>query len=182
MVGRRAIFFDRDGVLSIPTVRGGRAYAPLALDEFRLYPEADKAVQIAKAAGFVCIVATNQPDVSSGKVSQSTIDEMHSILRRKLRIDDIEVSFDESGSDAPRRKPNPGMLIGSARKWGIDLSQSFMIGDTWKDIEAAHRAGCRSVLIDRRYENEPKLISSDFHARDVLDAVLWCVGQQVTQL
>jgi D-glycero-D-manno-heptose 1,7-bisphosphate phosphatase len=182
VVSRRAIFFDRDGVLSIPTVRGGRPYAPLTLDEFRLYPEAKKAVQIAKASGFICIVATNQPDVANGKVAQSTIDEMHLILSSRLEIDDIEVSFDESGSDAPRRKPNPGMLIGSARKWGIDLSQSFMIGDTWKDIEAAHRAGCRAALIDRRYENEPKSISSDFHARDVLDAVLWCIRQQVTQL
>lgn len=177
MVARRAIFFDRDGVLSVPNLRDGRAYAPLSVGEFQLYPEAVRAVEYAKEAGFLCIVVTNQPDVSSGKTAQSTVDRMHSILSSKLRIDDIEVSYDPSGSDAPRRKPNPGMLTDSAIKWGINLSKSFMIGDTWKDVEAARRAGCHAVFIDRCYENEPRALSSDYQARDVLDAVVWCVAQ-----
>jgi phosphoglycolate phosphatase-like HAD superfamily hydrolase len=52
-----------------------------------------------------------------------------------------------------------------------------MIGDTWKDIQAARAAGCRAVLVDHGYENEPMPPPSDYQASDVLDAVLWCVAQ-----
>jgi len=177
VVGRRAIFFDRDGVLTVPTVREGRTYAPLSLSEFQIYPRAKDAIQSARDAGFLCIVVTNQPDVASGKTTRAIVDQMHEELCATLGLDDIEVSFDPSGSNAPRRKPNAGMLTDAAAKWGIDLTQSFMVGDTWKDIQAARTAGCRAVLVDHRYENEPTPPPSDYQASDVLDAVLWCVAQ-----
>jgi D-glycero-D-manno-heptose 1,7-bisphosphate phosphatase len=177
VVVRRAIFFDRDGVLAVPTLRDGRTYAPLSLTEFQIYPRAKDAIQRAKDAGFLCIVVTNQPDVASGKTTRAIVNQMHEMLRTTLGFDDIEVSFDPSGSNTPRRKPNAGMLTDAAAKWGIDLTQSFMIGDTWKDIQAARAAGCRAVLVDHGYENEPMPPPSDYQASDVLDAVLWCVAQ-----
>jgi len=180
VVKRRAIFFDRDGVLAIPAVRDGKTYAVLSTAEFSLYPEAADATRRARAAGFLNIVVTNQPDMASGKVTQSEIEAMHQILRHRLDVDDIEVNYDPSGSDTPRRKPNPGMLIDAAEKWQISLETSFMIGDRAVDMLAARRAGCAAVFIDRKYTADPRPESIDHSATNVLDAVLWCVAQQST--
>ena len=171
---RSAIFFDRDGVLTIPMFRDGRSYAALSLEEFHIYPEAFDAVHLAKKAGFLAIVVTNQPDVASGKVPRTVVETMHQTLRDLLDVDDIEVSFDQSGSDASRRKPNPGMIFDAAEKWEIALSSSFVIGDRASDIEAAHRAGCMSVCIDRGYVADHIPRAFNFKAVDVLDAVMWC--------
>jgi D-glycero-D-manno-heptose 1,7-bisphosphate phosphatase len=177
VVTRRAIFFDRDGVLAIPTVRDGKTYAALSIAEFSLYPEAEEALRRARAAGFLNIVVTNQPDVASGKIAQSEVEAMHDMLQGNLDVDDIEVSYDPSGSDAPRRKPNPGMLLDAAAKWQISLATSFMIGDRSVDMQAARRAGSTAVFIDRQYATDPRPESFDHSAANVLDAVLWCVAQ-----
>jgi D-glycero-D-manno-heptose 1,7-bisphosphate phosphatase len=177
VVTRRAIFFDRDGVLAIPTVRDGKSYAALSIAEFSLYPEAEEALRRARAAGFLNIVVTNQPDVANGKVARSEVEAMHAKLRGSLELDDVEVSYDPSGSDAPRRKPNPGMLLDAAAKWQISLATSFMIGDRSVDMQAARRAGCFAVFIDRQYAVDPPPKSFDHSAMNVLDAVMWCVAQ-----
>jgi D-glycero-D-manno-heptose 1,7-bisphosphate phosphatase len=178
VVTRRAIFFDRDGVLSVPIERDGRTFAPLALADFTVYPEAVEALRRSREAGFLSIVVTNQPDVASGKVTRTEVEKMHEFLRGMLEIDDVEVSYDASGSDAPRRKPNPGMFLDSAAKWGISLESSFMIGDRRVDMQAARSAGCTAVFVDRNYANDPRPDDYDYIASDVLDAVLWCVAQE----
>lgn len=177
VVKRSAIFFDRDGVLAIPTLRDGRSFAALSLEEFRIYPEAVEAIQRAKEADFLAIVVTNQPDVASGKVSRAIVETMHQTLQAQLGLDDIEVSFDPSDSDARRRKPNPGMILDAAGKWSISLTSSFVIGDRAGDLEAAHRSGCKSVFIDRGYVADPIPLMYNYKAVDVLDAVMWCIAQ-----
>jgi len=177
-VTRRAIFFDRDGVLAIPTIRDGKTFAALSLEEFRLYPEAASAVRSAKDAGFLCIVVTNQPDVASGKTTLEAVEAMHMLMRRALLIDDVEVNYEPSGSDARRRKPNPGMLLDAAEKWEIALTNSFMIGDRAVDMLAARRAGCTAIFIDRRYATDAQPESFDYRTTDVPDAVQWCIEQE----
>jgi D-glycero-D-manno-heptose 1,7-bisphosphate phosphatase len=178
VVKNSAIFFDRDGVLAIPTFRDGRSFAALSINEFRIYPEAEEAVLSAKTAGFLAIVITNQPDVASGKVSRETVEAMHEILQAQLALHDIEVNYEPSGSLASRRKPNPGMIFDSAEKWNLSLSTSYVVGDRASDMEAAHRAGCASVFIDRGYVAEPLPRIFDYKASDVLDAVKWCIARK----
>jgi D-glycero-D-manno-heptose 1,7-bisphosphate phosphatase len=180
VVKRKAIFFDRDGIITVPVVRGGRAFAAKNFSEFEIYPDAAEAVSRAREAKFLCIIVTNQPDVASGQTTREFVESVHSYLMKTLELDDIEVSFDPSGSDAPRRKPNPGMLIDAAKKWGIDLQHSFVIGDTWRDVDAARAAGCRAIYVNRNYEHEaqPEPQRVAFEAHCVLDAVLWCVTQE----
>jgi D-glycero-D-manno-heptose 1,7-bisphosphate phosphatase len=158
--------------------RDGRSFAPLTLADFALYPEAAEALWKSRQAGFLNIVVTNQPDVASGKVAISEVEKMHSLLRQELEIDDIEVSYDSTGSDASRRKPNPGMLFDSAAKWHISLRSSFVIGDRHVDMKAARGAGCVAVFVDRNYANDPRPDDFDYAARDVLNAVLWCIAQR----
>ena len=151
-----AVFLDRDGTLNVQHVRDGKPYAPDKLEDFRLYPGVQEGCRALKAAGFVLVVATNQPDVGRGLVAQSVIDGIHAHLQKLIpEIERVEVSFDPlSGGDAPRRKPAPGMLLDAARDLGLDLGRSWMVGDRWRDIECGKNAGVRTVFIDYGYSDE----------------------------
>ena len=124
-----------------------------------------------KAAGFVLIVATNQPDVGRGTQTQAVVEAMHVHVRRLVpAIDHIEVCYDagRAAPPSPRRKPAPGMLFDSARTLGLDLARSWMVGDRWRDIDCGHSAGCRTIFIDFGYDEKlrarPDFIVSNFPA------------------
>ena len=148
---RRAVFLDRDGVLVETAVRDGRAYAPLSLDDFRIVDGARDAVERLRAAGLLPIVFTNQPDVARGAISEATLTVMHDWLRAAVPVEDVLVCAHESGSGCECRKPRPGMLHSAARRWGVDLGRSFVVGDRWRDIDAGRAVGSYTVLIDRPY-------------------------------
>lgn len=152
---RPAVFLDRDGVLTAPIVRAGRPYAPTSLEEFIVLADASSALYGLKQAGFVLIVVTNQPDVTRGLMSRETVDEMHELLRQALPIDDIFVCYClEEDANCSCYKPRPGMLLEAARKWGIELARSFIVGDRWRDVGAGHAAGCTTVFVDHGYASD----------------------------
>lgn len=145
---RRAVFLDRDGVLNRAIVRNGRLHAPTRPSEFEILPRVAESCAILKREQFVLIVVTNQPDVSRGKVSRATVEEMNRELLAKLPLDEIRVCYHDDVHRCGCRKPAPGLLIAAARDHDVALERSFMIGDRWQDIEAGGRAGCRTVLVD----------------------------------
>ena len=153
---RRAVFLDRDGVLNPPVVRDGKPYPPASVEEFSIYPEAAQACIALKNAGFILVVATNQPDVGRGAQRREIIEAMHAKLMRELPIDRIEVSYDGGDEKPPSefRKPRPGMLLRSAQELRLDLAACWMVGDRWRDIDCGHAAGCRTVFINRGYVEE----------------------------
>lgn len=175
--GRRAVFLDRDGVLSIPLFRDGRSYAPQRLDDFKLYPDAADAVAGLKAQGFLIIVATNQPDVGAGLVHGDVIAAMHTKLMHLVRIDDIETCFETRAQATIRRKPGPGMLFDAAAKWSIDLERSYMVGDRSSDIEAGRAAGCAAIFVDRGYTAEPQPTGQRVTVGSLGEAVFWILSQ-----
>lgn len=153
---RPAVFLDRDGTLNVQVVRDGKPYPPDTLADFRLYDGVIEACARLKTAGFVLVVATNQPDVGRGKQAQAVVEAMHAHLQRLVpSLDRIEVSYAPGqGLDHPenrRRKPAPGMLLDAAASLDLDLRRSWMVGDRWGDIDAGHAAGCRTVFIDHGY-------------------------------
>ncbi|MBI4477891.1 MAG: HAD-IIIA family hydrolase [Acidobacteria bacterium] len=83
------------------------------------------------------------------------MEEIHDRIRQHVALDDLRVCFHTDEDDCPCRKPRPGMLVDAARDWDIDLSASFMIGDRWRDIEAGHAAGCRTLLVGQPYDERP---------------------------
>lgn len=106
-------------------------------------------------AGHVLIVATNQPDVGRGTQTQATVEAMHAHLLRLIpEISHVEVCYDAGSTNPPSefRKPAPGMLRQAAAKLGLDLAQSWMIGDRWRDIDCGAHAGCRTIFIDHGYD------------------------------
>ena len=175
----RAVFLDRDGVLVIPEVRDGRSYAPRSLEHFRLYPDAAASLARLKAAGYLLVVVTNQPDVGNGLVSVDTINEMHRRMSLALPIDRIEMCPHSQSEACDCRKPKPGMLVDAARHCGIDLADSVMVGDRSSDVEAGRAAGCKTVFIDLDYVSELKPASPDFTVRSLAEATDVILGQML---
>ena len=154
MSGRRAVFLDRDGVINRPVVRDGLPFPPDTVEQFDIYEDVPAGCRQLRAAGFLLVVATNQPDVGRGTQSREQVEAIHATMQAALpEIDRVEVSYDPGGSGpaSPRRKPAPGMLLDAADALGIALTESFMVGDRWRDVDCGHAAGCRTVFLDRGY-------------------------------
>jgi D-glycero-D-manno-heptose 1,7-bisphosphate phosphatase len=153
---RPAVFLDRDGTLNRQIIREDKPYPPATLAEFELFPGVTEACSQLAAAGYVLVVATNQPDVGRGTQLQATVEAMHAkLLSLVPSITRIEVCYDPGrGEESRRRKPAPGMLLDAARELGLDLARSWMIGDRWRDIDCGRRAGVRTVFIDFGYAEE----------------------------
>lgn len=174
----RAAFLDRDGVLVREIVRNNQAFAPINMAEFAIYPDATSLVERLRAAGLLCIVFTNQPEIGRGLLAQETLDEMHVRLRAAVPLDDILVCPHGRDGICNCRKPLPGMLLEAAEKWDIDLKTSFVVGDRWRDIDAGLAAGCFSILIDRPYSASEH---ADARVESFQDAVTLILGKLAKQ-
>ncbi|MGI8792804.1 MAG: HAD-IIIA family hydrolase [Acidimicrobiales bacterium] len=154
--GRPAAFLDRDGVLI--RTRGPGSAAVRTVDALELLPGAEAAVDRLHQHGLRVVVVTNQRDVGDGELGQDVLDDMHAWLNDRLHVDAVEVCT--CGDGCRRYKPEPGMLVDAAKRLGIDLRRSFMVGDRWRDIGAGHAAGCTTVLIGDGY-GEPFPVEPD---------------------
>jgi D-glycero-D-manno-heptose 1,7-bisphosphate phosphatase len=173
----KAVFLDRDGVLNRVIVRNGKPHSPNHLGDFKIISGTREGLTKLKNAGYLLIVATNQPNVARQLQPQSVVEIMHEKLKATLPLDDIRVCYHDDHHRCECRKPLPGLLLSAAKDWGIRLSESYMIGDRWKDVEAGRRAGCKSVLLKRPYnEREPK--TADYYAASVLEAAEQILGSQ----
>ena len=165
---RRAVFLDRDGVINEAMVREGKPYPPANSAELKLLPGVVEACRLLKAEGFHLVVVTNQPDVGRGTMEQKLVEEIHRKISETLPIDRIEVCYDCEDS-SEYRKPNPGMLKSAAAALDVDLAESFMVGDRWRDVDCGHAAGCCTIFIDHGY-SEPLRKSPDHRAKNLLEA------------
>lgn len=146
----KGLFLDRDGILNQVVMRDGTPGSPRETGELKIIPEAVKLVAFAKTLDYCTVLITNQPDVAREKMSLSQLEKIHKKLLKSFPLDHIEVCTSADDTD-PRRKPNPGMIVQSAKKLHIRLSSSFFLGDSAKDIEAGRRAGVRTILLQREY-------------------------------
>ena len=169
---RRAVFLDRDGVLNRAIIRNGKPYPPASLEELEILPGVPEALALLKAAGFLLIVVTNQPDVARGAATRATVDSIHSFLQTQLSLDEFRVCFHDDQNNCDCRKPAPGLLLSAASEHGIDLGASFLVGDRWRDIEAGHRAGCSTLLLDYNYV-EPITIEPSARVKSLIQAADW---------
>jgi D-glycero-D-manno-heptose 1,7-bisphosphate phosphatase len=151
---KRAVFLDRDGVLNRAILRDGRPYPPASVDELEILPGVRESLERLRAAGFLTVVVTNQPDVATGKQRREVVEAMHARLQSALAIDAIKVCYHVDADDCACRKPRPGMLLEAALELGIDLSRSYMVGDRWRDVAAGQTAGCSVYFLDRQYQEK----------------------------
>jgi D-glycero-D-manno-heptose 1,7-bisphosphate phosphatase len=170
-VAGRAVFLDRDGVLNAAVVRDGAPHPPADAEEVEVLPGVDEACRCLRAAGFELVVVTNQPDVARGTQTLEAVERINDVLRAALPLDEIVVCPHDDSDACDCRKPRPGMLVAAAGRRGIDLAASFMVGDRWRDVEAGRRAGCRTVFVDRGYD-EPSA-QPDVTVSDLAEAAVW---------
>lgn len=150
----KAIFLDRDGVINKVVMRKGIVSSPWKLEEFEILPDVKECLEEFEEMGFLNIVFTSQPDVSRGLLKIEDLEEMHKSIMKMLPVDEVKFCPHDDKDNCNCRKPKPGLLLEAAKKWSIDLKNSFVIGDTWKDIGAGKGAGCKTILIRREYNKD----------------------------
>ena len=184
MTSRPAVFLDRDGTL---TEEVGYVNHPSRL---RLLPRAAEAIRRLNAAGVAAVVVTNQAGIARGIFKETFVAEAHRHIRERLaaggaRIDAFyycphhpEAAIEAYRQSCDCRKPQPGLLKRAAADLGLDLSQSFVVGDRWHDLEAGHRVGARGVLVRTGYGKteeaapQPRVVPSAV-VNNVMEAVSW---------
>jgi D-sedoheptulose 7-phosphate isomerase len=168
-VSSRAVFFDRDGVLNEVVFRDGQAVSPRSFDEFRLLPDLASIGRRLREAGHRLFVITNQPDLARGKLARSELDRMHGALLAALPdIEEISVCDHDDQDQCECRKPKPGAILRLANRHGIDLTRSWLVGDSWRDMDAGRAAGIRTILVRRPYNEDT---SGDMECGDLFSAV-----------
>jgi D-glycero-D-manno-heptose 1,7-bisphosphate phosphatase len=172
----RAVFLDRDGVINANLERNGKPVAPTTLEQFSFLPGVEEAVARLKAAGFVIVVVTNQPDIKNRLTTMETLLAMHEQVRRRLPVDDIKVCLHVDADTCACRKPKPGMLLEAALQHRIDLPKSYLVGDRWRDIQAGAVAGCMTILVDHEYPQDGPM-QPDWVVRSLPEAVAIILDQ-----
>ncbi|MGV3558386.1 D-glycero-alpha-D-manno-heptose-1,7-bisphosphate 7-phosphatase [Larkinella arboricola] len=157
---KRTVFIDKDGTLIYDV--------PFNVDPkaITLYPDAGRALHLLQQAGFRLLVVSNQSGVAQGYFQENALEAVTNRLQHLLRpfgvhLDGFYYCPHHPDGRVPAyavscscRKPQPGMLQQAAREHGIDLTASWMIGDTLNDVEAGNRAGCRTILLDNGHKTE----------------------------
>jgi len=172
----KAVFLDRDGVLNDALVRDGKPFSPMSIAEVTVPPDVPDAVALLRRNGFRLIMVTNQPNIARGTQSRESVYAINRHLQERLGLDAAEVCGHDDVDNCDCRKPKPGMLLRAAKRDRIALTESFMVGDRWRDIEAGRRAGCRTIMIGHGYGEEIKS-PPDVTVAGLGEAANWILAQ-----
>jgi D-glycero-D-manno-heptose 1,7-bisphosphate phosphatase len=179
-MSNKAIFLDRDDTLIEDP---GYISRP---EQVKLLDGVDKTLIELKSMGYKLVVISNQSGVARGLVSEETLDEIHNRLKQLLAekgaaLDRIyycpchpDGVIEKYRKDSDWRKPKPGMLLAAAGEMDIDLTQSWMIGNSIRDIEAGLKAGCKTILVNHPSHSEQHKLGEpapDYRAINIKEAV-----------
>ncbi|MCL4541094.1 MAG: D-glycero-beta-D-manno-heptose 1,7-bisphosphate 7-phosphatase [Chloroflexi bacterium] len=142
-----AVFLDRDGVIN-----ENRPDHVKCWDEFRFLPGVFDALAELAVAGLPVFVVTNQAVISRGIVSQCAVDDINArmmveIARHGGRVEAVLYCPHSPNEGCSCRKPQPGLLITTARRYGLDLDRCYLVGDALSDIQAGQAVGCETILV-----------------------------------
>jgi D-glycero-D-manno-heptose 1,7-bisphosphate phosphatase len=176
----KAIFLDRDDTL---VEDPGYINNP---DQVKLLEGVPEALSELKAMGYKLVVVSNQSAVARGIVTEEVLGQIHKRLEQLLAgkgvsLDGIyycpyhpEGVIPKYRRESDHRKPNPGMLLDAAKDMDIDLTESWMVGNGPRDVEAGSRAGCRTILVDSRGHEQkipPGAPGPDYRAVNLKEVV-----------
>ncbi|MEP7136547.1 MAG: HAD family hydrolase [Chloroflexota bacterium] len=168
MTGLPAVFLDRDGILNRAMVRNGKPYPPARLDELEILPGSITALARLAEAGYVLIGITNQPDVARGTQSRKIVESFNALIQSKLPVREIFVCYHDNGDNCECRKPKPGLILQATNKHNLDLLNSWMVGDRWKDIAAGQAVGLKTIFVDYHYAEAYEGTPADFTVEDTV--------------
>lgn len=163
-MNKRAVFLDRDGVINryVYNPETGTVDSPANPSEFSLLPGVAGAVATFRRLGLLTIVVSNQPGIAKGKFCKELLEQMTEKMVATLgvsdaRVDDVwyclhhpQATLSEYRVSCGCRKPKPGLLLAAAKKWGIDLTCSYMVGDGIGDLQAGAAAGTKTLFVNSR--------------------------------
>jgi D-glycero-D-manno-heptose 1,7-bisphosphate phosphatase len=146
---QKAVFLDRDGVINRNAPEGQYI---TRWEDFEFLPKVADGIHLLHQANFAVIVVSNQRCVAKGLLAVQELEDMHRrmldhLARSNAKIDAVYYCPHDNVPACPCRKPAPGMLLHAAQEQSIDLSRSWMVGDSDSDMEAGKSAGCRTVRI-----------------------------------
>ncbi|MEO8096119.1 MAG: D-glycero-beta-D-manno-heptose 1,7-bisphosphate 7-phosphatase [Acidobacteriota bacterium] len=168
-----AIFLDRDGVINRDRLDFIKSW-----EEFEFLPTALQALAILAKTAYHIVVVSNQSGVGRGLLSKATLGEIHEKMIERIqtnggRIDGVFYCPHVLGEGCSCRKPEPGLFLTAAQELGIDLDASWSVGDRYRDVQAASRAGIRAILLYRELPDSTEIPETDLkfvRAADLLDA------------
>ena len=185
-----AVFLDRDGVIN---EENGHISRP---EDLKVYPGAGAVVKRLRDAGALVVVVTNQSAVARGLIDEKGLAVIHDKLKKTLaeqgsephaiyycphhpETHHSEPSDSKYRIDCDCRKPKPGLLKKAAADLSIDLSRSYMIGDTTRDMQTARNAGCKAVLVRTGYGGKDGAheVRPDAECDDLAAAAEWVLSQ-----
>lgn len=155
--GRAAVFLDRDG-----TITEEVGYVN-HVDRAQLFPWSPEAIRRLKSAGLPVIVVTNQSGVGRGYFTEELVAQVHRKIENELAAADTKLdafyycphhpgaAIEAYRQDCRCRKPSTGMADEAAERFGIDLSASYVVGDTYRDMQTGFNLGARTVLVMTGY-------------------------------
>lgn len=186
---KRAVFLDRDGVINALIYHrdAGIVDSPFTLDQFQILPRVPQAIRLLNELGLPVLVVSNQPGIAKRHFDRKLLHEFDRKLQAALQrvgahVDGIYYCLHHPEAVVKRlrkrcqcRKPGIAMLTRAARDLDLRLADSYMVGDGLTDLEAGHRAGCRTIFVGRWkcehcFLTHPVRLHPTFIARDLWEA------------
>lgn len=180
---QKAVFLDRDGTINKEVMFLSD------INDFELLPGAADAIKKINESGYLAIVVTNQPVIARGELTFDGLEKIHGRMETLLGMEGayidglyfcphhprsgFEGEVKELKIECECRKPKPGMILKAAEDYNVDLKSSFMIGDTFRDVECGKAAGCKTVLVNTNRQDETPLsdYGQDFNTKGLSEAV-----------
>jgi histidinol-phosphate phosphatase family protein len=173
----KCIFLDRDGVINEKAPKDDYIKS---WNEFEFLHGVKEAIKRLNKAGFLVIVITNQRGVAKGLMTEEDLKDIHTKLIKELkksgaRIDSIYYCPHDEKDNCNCRKPKIGMFLKAKEDFNIDLNKSWLVGDSNSDIIAGQKAGCKTILINKKlYKNRIliyKYIKYNFIVSNLKEAI-----------
>ncbi len=188
MMLQKVVFLDRDGVIN----REGSSYVT-TWSQFKFLPGSIKAIKRLTENGFTVILITNQSIINRKMVCLKTLETIHHNMKKVIesqggKIKDVFFCPHMPEDECACRKPKPGMILEAKKKYNIDLSSAFMVGDRSKDIACARNAGCAFAILVKsgnglytEYSLDEHKYVPDHVAKDLYEAVTWIISHDKTR-
>src|SRR3989344_3158069 len=144
----KAVFLDRDGTINENLYEvDGKIMSPANLEQLKILPNVKQGILELKKQGFKIISVTNQPGVAFGYLLSKKLEEINNFLKKELGIDEIYSCIHHPKDNCECRKPNPALILQAAKDFNIDITNSYMVGDSLSDIQTGNNAKVKKTFL-----------------------------------